>query len=488
MASSPARAAGALRHLVAVSMPGLEKSLERELQALRVPGQLEVVPGGVAVTGTQESLWRIVLQSRIAEAVRVRLGEPFHAADERTLNSRLQGLPWEQYLQLEGPEATLPSVRVYCTRSRLYHTRMVEERVLSAIESRIARENGKTLQGVAEEAAETQQPAAQVSSEEQEGSSQQQSADEEAESRRVFLPPPEVHVQLRYDECRVSVRAGGPLHQRGYRKAVGEEPLRETLAAACVLASPLLRRLTRSSQSQGELILWDPFCGSGVVLLEALGIGVGALPGPKLKRYPFSLFPDHDEEEFESLVGSLAPSPHPALPLLRLLGSDISREQVQRSQRNLRRLLRRVDITGAEAPADDAGSPSVDRVAQLPCNVDFCVGAPQQIVQRLSGRPTMILTYLPSVVLPGARSGFKRRRAEVAEAYSQLGRLLRQQREWQGVFCLTANPDELRQHTEAEWTSELRFRDDGRWMELLQWTGNSSDHGRQGRREPRGPQ
>jgi len=36
------------------------------------------------------------------------------------------------------------------------------------------------------------------------------------------------------------------------------------LPVAQVLASPLLRRLTAAAHHQEELVLWDPFCGSGV--------------------------------------------------------------------------------------------------------------------------------------------------------------------------------------------------------------------------------
>lgn len=46
--------------------------------------------------------------------------------------------------------------------------------------------------------------------------------------------------------------------------------MRETLAAACVLESPLLRRLAAAVHHGEELVLWDPFCGSGVARLDVL--------------------------------------------------------------------------------------------------------------------------------------------------------------------------------------------------------------------------
>jgi len=93
-------AAATLRRLFLVTSPGLERSLERELQMLGIPGQFETLQGGVAVTGTAETLWRTTLQSRLTELVLVRVGDPFHAPDLRLLDAGLQRLPWNQYLRL----------------------------------------------------------------------------------------------------------------------------------------------------------------------------------------------------------------------------------------------------------------------------------------------------------------------------------------------------------------------------------------------------
>ncbi|CAK9108366.1 Hypothetical protein (Fragment), partial [Durusdinium trenchii] len=88
-----------LRRLFLVTSPGLERSLERELQVLQIPGHFEPLPGGVAVSGYDETLWRCCLQSRLAELVLVRVGEPFHAPDLRSLDEGLRRLPWQDFLQ-----------------------------------------------------------------------------------------------------------------------------------------------------------------------------------------------------------------------------------------------------------------------------------------------------------------------------------------------------------------------------------------------------
>jgi 23S rRNA G2445 N2-methylase RlmL len=42
--------------------------------------------------------------------------------------------------------------------------------------------------------------------------------------------------------------------------------INETLAAACILEAGILERAKRT----GKLYVWDPFCGSGSFLIEAL--------------------------------------------------------------------------------------------------------------------------------------------------------------------------------------------------------------------------
>lgn len=62
---------------------------------------------------------------------------------------------------------------------------------------------------------------------------------------------------------------GAGLHKRGYRKLVTEAPLKETMAAAMVLLS----------KWRPERPLYDPFCGSGTIPIEAAMIGWNIAPG-----------------------------------------------------------------------------------------------------------------------------------------------------------------------------------------------------------------
>ena len=63
--------------------------------------------------------------------------------------------------------------------------------------------------------------------------------------------------------------SGSGLHKRGYRAVGNDAPLRETLAAAMV-------QLTRY---RGRDFIWDPFCGSGTIPIEAALIAKNRAPG-----------------------------------------------------------------------------------------------------------------------------------------------------------------------------------------------------------------
>lgn len=89
-----------------------------------------------------------------------------------------------------------------------------------------------------------------------------------------WLPETGAKYQLQFslmdDRFRLYLDTTGPgLHKRGYRAVGNDAPLRETLAAAMVM-------LTRY---RGREFFWDPFCGSGTIVIEAALIAKNQAPG-----------------------------------------------------------------------------------------------------------------------------------------------------------------------------------------------------------------
>jgi putative N6-adenine-specific DNA methylase len=75
--------------------------------------------------------------------------------------------------------------------------------------------------------------------------------------------------------------AGRSLHERGYRTEAGVAPLRETLAAAMVLASGW----------KAERPLLDPLCGAGTIVLEAALHALAIAPGLLRSSFGFQRWP-----------------------------------------------------------------------------------------------------------------------------------------------------------------------------------------------------
>ena len=90
----------------------------------------------------------------------------------------------------------------------------------------------------------------------------------------VWLPETGSLFQLQFaimnDQAELYLDTSGPgLHKRGYRAVGNDAPLRETLAAAMV----------ELAKFRGKELLWDPFCGSGTIPIEAALIALNRAPG-----------------------------------------------------------------------------------------------------------------------------------------------------------------------------------------------------------------
>jgi putative N6-adenine-specific DNA methylase len=170
----------------------------------------------------------------------------FAAADFAALERELAAVAWERFV----PAGASPVVRVSSTASRLYHTDAVAARVAAAAGTGAA-------------------------------------------------PGPLVVVRLVHDRVLVSVdSSGAPLHQRGWHLERGPSPLRDTLAAAALLAS---------GWRPGAPLL-DPFCGSGTIPVEAALAAAGRPPGAG-RRFGFEDWPSFAPGTWAAVKAMAPPVP-----------------------------------------------------------------------------------------------------------------------------------------------------------------------------------
>jgi putative N6-adenine-specific DNA methylase len=248
-----------------VTAPGLEELALAEVVKLGAK-PASATHGGVHCTLTWPQLWSLHLRARVATRVLVRVAR-FKADGFDTLRIGLDRVDWDAWL----PDASTPAGRVRVTasadgKSGLFHTGAIAERVAAAI----GRETVTTpVPPAADEAGvEPVQP----------------DVDLFAESDAA------AHVLVRVvrDVVTVSIDAtGAALHRRGWRGPAGRAPMRETLAAALVLASGWDVRTP----------LVDPFCGSGTVAIEAAMIARRMSPG-RHRSFAFQEWPSFDAEAF----------------------------------------------------------------------------------------------------------------------------------------------------------------------------------------------
>ncbi|PFH31879.1 RNA methylase family UPF0020 protein [Besnoitia besnoiti] len=393
-----------------------------------VDGKYRGSGGGVEVTGTLETLWNICMRSRLTDAVRVRVGSAFPAQREATLLRRLCALPWQKFVPLVA-ELGEPAVSVRVRRSRLHHTKMIADMTAAAV-----KENKKTF--MQQTKRDTLPP--------------------HLRGRGVTMAGPHLLVNMRDGVCQVSIDAGGDVGRRPWRVSRGPMPLKEPLAAAVAYRTPFLNMLYERSR----LFVWDPFCGTGPILLEMLGIAAGLPANSPRRRHAFFDFPIHSPSRFAAFLDCISLSPHPNVQNLELFGSDIDPDQVERARKNVEafreRLPRPTDCLVQE-----------DREAELPCKINFTEGSFLQVSSTIPPG-ALIVTNLPY----GRRSD----KNNIEGIYRDFRRMVAARDDWAAVYVLSASK-KFRAEGSLNWRAISRFSNGGIEVELLKYTGKKSNPG-----------
>ena len=296
---------------------GLESIAAGELKSLGIRGKQEV--GGVSFAADMAAAYRANLWLRTASRVLIRLGR-FHASTFYELERRSKKLPWTDFL----PAAGAVAVRATCRKSKLYHSDAVAERVLAAI-ARVSPPGVRAEPATVEtdDAAEEDRP-------------------DEKSSAQLFV------VRIVHDEVEISADSSGALlHRRGYRTEVARAPLRETLAAAMLLAS---------GWKKNEPLL-DPLCGSGTIPIEAALLARGIPPGLS-RDFQFMTWPGFDNKEWDAIVSDARQSV--ANPVLDIRGSDRDAGAIEAAGRN----AARAGVADCVAFSTESISAAFDRLAR----------------------------------------------------------------------------------------------------------------------------
>lgn len=212
---------------VATCLFGLESLLGEEIEALGYE-KTETIDGRVTFKGDLAAIARCNINLRFAERLYIKMGS-FSASTFTGLFDGTNSLPWENWI---GKDDAFP-VKGHSIKSTLTSIPDCQSIVKKAIVNRLS-----------------------------------------AEYDISWFREDGVKYQIEFfilkDVATLMIDTSGTaLHKRGYRPAAGVAPLRETLAAAMV----------KLSRPREEVLLWDPFCGSGTIGIEAALMMTNTAPG-----------------------------------------------------------------------------------------------------------------------------------------------------------------------------------------------------------------
>jgi len=171
-------------------------------------------------------------------------------------------------------------------------------------------------------------------------------------------PDVRIFAHLTTDVCALYIDTSGePLFKRGWRVDKGDAPLKETLAAAMIVASGWL-------DGDGDLQpLYDPCCGSGTLVIEAAQMACN-LPAGGQRHFAFEHYLPFQKSQWEAIkkeAFDAVSMPEEGLKPI-IFGSDVAHRMVDFARRNAERagVAGVIELRGGDAlqrmPPVDVGA------------------------------------------------------------------------------------------------------------------------------------
>jgi putative N6-adenine-specific DNA methylase len=261
---------------------GIEDVAAAELAEL---GATDVKPAyrGVYFNADKPVFYRINYETRLLTRILAPLAM-FDCTDKESLYHAGSRIHWERILT---PDTTF-AIGATVSNSTINHSHYAALCLKDAIADRFRREAGKR-------------------------------PDVDTEHPDILL-----NLHIEYNKATVSLDASdGSLHKRGYRKAMVDAPMNETTAAAVI----------RMSEWNGEQPLYDPFCGSGTLLCEALMHYCRMPAGMLRERFGVERLPDFDAALWRKVKHDAGAAIHDIAPGM-ISGSDILKQAVVSAKTN----------------------------------------------------------------------------------------------------------------------------------------------------------
>ncbi len=238
---------------------------------------------GVHFNADQESLYRIVYQTRIATRILAPL-LTFDCHSTRYLYKTARAMEWSDFMTERQTFAVFSSVSHSIIRHSKYAALILKDAIVDYF-----RDNKGSRPSI-----------------------------------DTINPDVWFNLHIQNDRAVISLAASGSsLHRRGYRIEAGEAPMQETVAATII----------RMSGWDGATPLYDPMCGSGTLLCEAM-MHYRRLPAGVLRdQFGFRHLPDFKRDVWRTVRESARDQLRP-LPGGLIRGSDISPTAIRQAGKN----------------------------------------------------------------------------------------------------------------------------------------------------------
>lgn len=271
---------------------GLQYVLEAELKKLGVV-QLKATPSGVSADIDKQTLYRILLWSRIANRVIIELGsKKIDQADD--IYDLARSIDWSEHFTEENTF----SVEFLGTNKVINHTSFGGLRVKDAVVDQFRDKSGVRP--------------------------------------NVNRDKPDIRISAHLYQDKLTLGldlSGESLHRRGYRNLTGLAPLKENLAAGLLVLAGWGSRFDENAS------FVDPMCGSGTLLIEAAMIACNKAPALERVEWGFDAWLKHDDRVWSALKSSAIDiyEQGKAAYKGRIVGFDEDNKVIQRAWENIKK-------------------------------------------------------------------------------------------------------------------------------------------------------
>jgi putative N6-adenine-specific DNA methylase len=321
--------------IFASTLPGLEPILSNELTKLNISNSDQrITDGGISFDiSSIQKLYECHLHLGTASHLFLRAPTrenktSFYVVYKSQIAQQVSQMDiWKELIPFQNRrEMPRLEIRVSATKSKLYHTGMIADKVRKGIYK--ALDVDKDVSGGINN-----------------------------DNKKSEGPKLRILVRIHRDEMEISIDTSlTPLHRRGYKLDVRKAPLREDIAFG------FLHALGWSQDESSSSCLIDPFCGSGTIVIEGACMVFGFPPG-RLRPAPLQYTNFYDKNLWNDLIKS---SMDDAWKKINMMKEDNEEEPSEEGQVNLPLIAGSDRNNGAaESTMRNAKDAGVDELIQV---------------------------------------------------------------------------------------------------------------------------